>query len=226
MKKKYLIVIEGACDGIGKSTQYALLTKALETAGHRVVRHHFPSYGTFQGAPVEAYLKGELGTTSELSPYLVNSFFAIDRAVTWKSELSVGDGDVLLLDRYTTSSVIYQSALIDDEAEKTDFIDYVMDFEYGKLGVPEPDLVIFLDAPFETAQKLREARHGNEGVEGDIHETDTAYMRRVWDSAQFVCRTQGWHRVCCTDGEGNMRSIDDIHGEILSCVTEKINEKL
>ena len=41
-----LFVVEGACDGIGKSTQYALLREKLEQNGEQVVTHHFPSYGT------------------------------------------------------------------------------------------------------------------------------------------------------------------------------------
>ena len=58
MKSK-LIVIEGACDGIGKSTQFALLKEKLTEMGKNVVTHHFPSYGTKRAALVESYLKGE-----------------------------------------------------------------------------------------------------------------------------------------------------------------------
>ena len=52
MKGK-LIVIEGACDGIGKSTQYNLIKKKLENDGYDVVSHHFPTYDSVQGACVE-----------------------------------------------------------------------------------------------------------------------------------------------------------------------------
>ena len=40
------IVVEGACDGIGKSTQYELLYKDLLEEGYDVIKHHFPSYHT------------------------------------------------------------------------------------------------------------------------------------------------------------------------------------
>ena len=69
-----LFVIEGACDGIGKSTQYLKLQERLLQDGEEVVTHHFPSYGTFHGEPVTRYLKGELGQVKDLSPYFINSF--------------------------------------------------------------------------------------------------------------------------------------------------------
>ena len=47
------------------------------------------------------------------------------------------EGKIILLDRYTTSSLIYQSALIENLDDKKDFIKYVVDFEYNKLGVKE-----------------------------------------------------------------------------------------
>lgn len=219
MKNK-LIVIEGACDGIGKSTQFAMLREKLEEMGERVVSHHFPSYGTPHGASVEAYLRGEFGKPETLSPYFVNSLYAVDRAVTYHSELKARSeaGDIILLDRYTTSSLIYQSAFISDAAEKNAFIDYVTDLEYVKLGIPAPDTVIFLDADYDAAKALRAARKENDGVERDIHETDDSFMRLVYDSAQHVCDRLGWTRIRCTDEFGNMRSREEIHADIMQSI--------
>ena len=56
MEKGKLIVFEGASDGIGKSTQIGLLRKRLESEGNTIVSHHFPTYNTYHGAPVEQYL--------------------------------------------------------------------------------------------------------------------------------------------------------------------------
>ena len=65
--------------------------------------------------------------------------------VTWKDKLkdAYEKGNIILLDRYTTSSLIYQSSLMDDYYEKKDFIDYVADYEYNKLGIKKPDKVIY-----------------------------------------------------------------------------------
>lgn len=222
MNKGKLIVIEGAVDGIGKSTQFALLRDKLTALSYTVYGHHFPSYGTPQGAAVEAYLRGELGERSSLSPYLINALYATDRAVSWRTALHshIEAGELLLLDRYTTSSLIYQSASLEDESDKLDFIRYVSDYEYVKLGIPAPDAVIFLDAPFETAEKLRRARLSNDGVQNDIHERDRDFMRRVWESAQLVSRVQGWTRIDCTDENGEMRSREAIHRDVLDSLSE------
>ena len=53
-----LIVIEGSCDGIGKTTQYNMLYEHLNQDGDAIASHHFPSYGTYQAVAVEKYLKG------------------------------------------------------------------------------------------------------------------------------------------------------------------------
>ena len=217
-----LIVVEGACDGIGKTTQYEMLFKHLESDGNVVMKHHFPSYNTYQGAPVEKYLKGEYGSPSELSPYFVTSLYATDRGVTWYTELKkiYDEGNIILLDRYTTSSLIYQSALIEDIEEKKKFIDYVIDFEYNKIGIKEPDSVIFLYAPFDLVTKMRNERKQNEGIINDIHESDLEFMKKVYESAMFIADYLSWDKIKCNDGD-KMKNIDEIHNEIYSLVKKK-----
>lgn len=222
MRKGQLLVIEGACDGIGKSTQFDLLCKRLVKNGEEVAKHHFPTYGTYQGAAVEKYLNGDLGNPSDLSPYFVNSLYACDRGITWYTKLKklYEEGNIIVLDRYTTSSIIYQSALIDDLIEKKKFIDYVIDFEYNKIGIKKPDKVIFLYAPFDLVKSLREARKENEGITNDIHERNLEFMKKVYDNAMFVADYLSWDKVKCNDND-KMKSIEDIHEEIYNLVKKK-----
>ena len=219
MEKGKVIVIEGACDGIGKTTQFELLKKHLINDGKTLTSHHFPSYNEYQGVPVENYLKGEFGSPSELSPYFVNSLYAVDRAITWKTDLEkrYKQGDIILLDRYTTSSLIYQSALIEDSEDKKAFIDYITDFEYNKLGIKKPDNVIFLYTSFDLATKMRNARKDNDGVDNDIHESDLTFMKKVFENALFLADYLSWNKVKC-DQDGKMRSIEDIHNEVYSFI--------
>ena len=223
MEKGKLIVIEGACDGIGKSTQYHMLCNRLKKDGEKIAYHHFPSYGTYQGVPVEKYLKGEYGTTNELSPYFINSLYANDRGITWYTNLKnlYEQGYLILLDRYTTSSLIYQSALIEDVDKKKRFIDYVIDFEYSKIGIKEPDNVIFLHAPFDLVTKIRNARTQNDGIINDIHERDLEFMKKVYESAVFIADYLSWNQVECNDGN-KMKKIDDIHKKVYSLVKKKM----
>jgi len=222
MGKGRLIVFEGACDGIGKSTQIKLLREKLESEGETIVSYHFPAYGTYHGAPVEKYLSGEFGKIEDLSPYFINSLYAVDRACAWHQELKplYEEGNVLLFDRYTTSSLIYQAAKIKDIEERKKFLDFVTDFEYNKLGIKEPDSVIFLYAPFDMVTKLREGRVDNEGIQNDLHERDIEFMREAYDNAMFVAEYLSWNMVKCNDGD-KMRSREDIHEEINCLVRRK-----
>ena len=213
-----LIVVEGACDGIGKSTHYTLLKERLIKDGNNVVSHHFPSYGEYQGVPVEKYLKGEFGNIEDLSPYFINNLYAVDRAITWHSYLKKEyQNSIILLDRYTTSSLIYQSALIDDIEKRKEFIDYVISFEYEKLGIKEPDLVIFLEAPYDLVKKLRNERKVNDGIQNDIHEKNDEFMRKVYENALFVADYLKFSKIKCNDGD-HMRSIEDIHNDIYKLI--------
>lgn len=219
MEKTKVIVIEGACDGIGKTTQFEKLSSYLKENGHDIATHHFPSYETYQGEPVERYLKGEFGEPSELSPYFVNSLYAVDRAITWYKELkqALEEGKTILLDRYTSSSLIYQSALIEDLEERKRFIDFVIDFEYHKLGIKEPDFVIFLYAPFDLVTKIRQSRKSNAGISNDIHEKNIEFMKKVYENAMFVAEYLSWNMIKCNEGQ-EMRNIDDIHNEIVRLI--------
>ena len=221
MKGK-LIVIEGVSDGIGKTTQFNLLRKRLLDENVKVESHHFPSYNTYQGKPVEEYLRGTFGSPDEISPYFVNSLYAVDRAITWNIDLKdkYERGDTILLDRYTTSSLIYQSTPIEDMEEKKKFLNYVTDFEYNKIGIKKPDKVIFLTADLDIITKMRNKRKEENGevVAGDIHENDLMFMRKVYDNATFVANYLSWDIINCSEN-GRMKSIEEISDEVYKVVT-------
>ena len=215
MEKGKLIVVEGACDGVGKTTQVELLKEYLEQYGE-VITHHFPTYHEVSGFLVEKYLAKEFGELKELNPYFINSLYAIDRAIVCKDKImpALNEGKTVLLDRYTTSSVIYQAATLPIENDvKKDFIEYVMDFEYNRLGIVKPDAVIFLTAPYEVIKQIRNARKVNDGILKDIHESNEEYLIDVYNTAQYASEILGWDRVECSNGD-QMRPIDEIHESI------------
>ena len=223
MNKGKIIVLEGSGDGIGKTTQYEKLKSHLKSDGYNIYTHHFPSYNTYQGKPVEKYLSGEYGNPNELSPYFINSLYAIDRAITWKEEMKQNyeKGDIILLDRYNTSSIIYQASTIDNIEERKKFIDYIIDFEYNKLEIGIPDKVIFLHAPFDLTTKLRNERLSNEGIQNDVHESNLDYMKKVYDNAMFVADYLNWEMVKCNDND-KMKSIEEIHEDVYKRVRKMI----
>jgi len=219
-----LIVIEGSCDSVGKNTQYKLLKDRLINDKNKVITtHHFPSYGTYQGRPVEEYLKGNYGKISELSPYFINSLYAQDRAITWVTGLKeeYEKDSVILLDRYTTSTLIYQSSVIEDIEQKEEFINYIYDYEYNKLGIPEPDLVIFLHVPFEMARELKLKRKDNKGIKNDIHEQDLKFMKNVSETSASIAKKFNWSFIDCVK-DNQMRTPSEIHEEIYELVQKII----
>ena len=217
MKKGKVIVVEGSSDGIGKTTQYNLLKRQLQRDGEIVISHHFPSYNTPQGKLVEMYLEGKLGKPNELSPYYIHGMYALDRAVTWNTLLKDDYelGRTILLDRYTTSSILYQASTIDDINERKEFIDFVCDYEYNKLGIKEPDNIIFLHAPFDVIERLRSSRKVNEGIVNDIHESDREFLKKVYDNSMFVADYLNWDMIDCSKND-EMLPIEEIHEKVYS----------
>ena len=130
-------------------------------------------------------------------------------------------GRTLLFDRYTTSSIIYQGASIEDIEKRKAFIDYVCDYEYNKLGIPEADNIIFLHAPFEVIEKQRNERKENEGISNDIHERNREFLKKVYDNAMFVADYLNWDMIDCSQ-DGKMLPIDEIHQKVYSKVKRNI----
>lgn len=216
-----LIVIEGVSDGVGKTTQVKGLFNKLIDDGKEVIYHHFPSYGSVGASLVEEYLKGNLGKREEIGPYAISSFYAVDRFYAYHNELkeALEDGKIVLLDRYTTSNLIYQGSLFDSK-EKDEFLDYITDYEYNRLGLKKPDLVIFLKSDKDFANTLRKNRD-YDGVEGDINEKDNVFLDKVYDNSLYVADKYNFKIIECSK-EGKLRSIDEISSEIYDVVKNNI----
>lgn len=210
-----LYVIEGAGDGMGKSTQLEMLITRFKIEGQEIYTHHFPSYNTYHGKPVEEYLSGSYGTAKNLSPYFIHSLYAQDRAISWLTKLKskYDEGKILLMDRYTSSSLLYQAATIENLDERKEFLKFASDYEFNKLGIKEPDNVLFLYASFDLITDLRNNRETNDGIDKDIHERDLDYMKKVYDNAMFVANYLNWDMINCEEN-GKMRSREDIHEEV------------
>ena len=100
------------------------------------------------------------------------------------------------------------------EGEREAFLRWLYDFEYRKLGLPAPDLVLYLDMPTERAVEMLRRREGETHTAGDIHEVDTAYLRRCRQAALTAARLGGWQQVSCVDEAGAVRAPEELHCEI------------
>ena len=216
-----LIVIEGL-DGSGKATQAKRLTEALVEKGIPVREVSFPDYGSDSSALVRMYLSGQFGTDpQDVNAYAASSFFAVDRFASYKKDWCRDYArGVVIADRYTTSNAVHQCSKLPKE-QWEDFLNWLFDFEYKKLGIPAPDRVIYLNVDPAVSQALMTARYSGDENKKDIHERDIAYLRHSREAAAYCAEKLGWETVdCCRDGQ--MRSIEDIHKDVIKLLENSI----
>ena len=225
MAKGKLIVLEGI-DGSGKSAQYRRLCARFDEAG--MAYHHivFPRYDQESSALIRMYLNGAFGThPSDVNAYAASTFFAVDRYASYRTDWGgiYENGGLILSDRYTTSNAIHQASKVPQE-EREDFFRWLYDFEYRKLGLPRPDLVVYLDVPTEASVHMLRSREAQTNTHADIHEQDTAYLRSCRESGRQAAEVLGWYQVQCVRND-QLRSIEDIHAEIWRQVEPLMNGK-
>ena len=217
-----IIVIEGT-DGCGKETQSKRLVQFLKNKNINVVKQDFPNYESASCAPVKMLLNGELGdTANSLDAYQSSILFAVDRLCTFKKELKNFDKSndaVLIFDRYVESNLLYQACKIDDNTARAQFTNWLFDLEYGKLKLPKPDLVIYLNVPPQVSTQLVKSRGANKnGQEKDIYESDDDYMQKVYLRGLDMAKLQNWAIIDCLNESGQLKSID----EIATLIFEKV----
>jgi len=221
-----LIVIEGT-DGSGKSTQFRLLTSRLESEGKVFQKLVFPQYSEPSSALIRMYLGGEFGTNpSDVNAYAASAFYAVDRYASYKKVW--GDwyekGGLIVSDRYTTSNAVHQASK--EPAEKQgDFLKWLYDFEYSKLGLPCPDLILYLDVPTDFTEAMMRRREADTNTTADIHEQDLTYLATCRRTGKAAADYYGWTVIQCVE-DGKMRSIEDIHEEIYRHVAACLEETL
>jgi len=215
-----LIVLEGI-DGSGKSTQFKLLTERLrkeELSFRKVV---FPRYGESSSALLRSYLSGEFGSApGDVSAYAASTFFFVDRYASYKTDWGeyYRGGGTVICDRYTTSNAIHQGAKL-PRNELCGFLDWLYDFEFRLMELPRPDIVLYMDIDLETSLSQMKRRQENTNTKGDIHETNADYLGACLETGSAAAEQLGWWKIRCLEN-GSMRTINEIHEEIYSKVSE------
>lgn len=219
-----LVVIEGL-DGSGKSTQLDLLYENLKKHGIECRAVSFPDYDNPSSTLVKMYLNGNFGTNpNDVNAYAASVFYTVDRYASYKAKWGeyYENGGTVVSGRYTTSNAVHQASKLSEDKWE-DFLSWLYDFEYNKIGIPKPDRVIFLDMPVEVSQKLLTKRYEGDNSKKDIHESDTEYLDRCRKAAVFTAKYSGWEIIPCAD-YGEARSIEDIANDVLNSVLKLYKE--
>ena len=214
MNKGKLIVLEGI-DGSGKSAQFRRLCARLEKDGIDYNHIVFPRYDQDSSALIRMYLAGEFGThPDDVNAYTASTCFAVDRFASYKKDWgsTYESGGLFLSDRYTTSNAVHQGSKLAD-AELPDFFRWLSDLEYEKMGLPKPDLVIYLDVDIETSLARMRRREAKNHTHADIHEQDIEYLRRCLRTAERAADFFGWTRIPFMK-DGQERDVDEKNEEI------------
>ena len=224
MGKGKLIVLEGI-DGSGKSTQYRRLCQRMEN--DKIDYNHivFPRYDKESSALLRLYLGGAFGTDpGDVNAYTASTFYAVDRFASYRDDWGkiYENGGLILSDRYTTSNAVHQGCKLPDD-ELPDFFNWLADLEYVKMGLPRPDLVIYLDVDIETATRRMRRREAKNNTQADIHEKDTAYLERCLRTAGMAAEHYGWGRIPYMK-DGVERDADEKNAEIYSVVLKALGK--
>lgn len=219
-----LIVIEGT-DCSGKGTQSEILLNNLKENNKKVVKMSFPMYetptGKIIGGPYlgkEHICKGWFKEGANNVPAKVASlYYAADRLynIDVINNYLVNDY-IVILDRYVTSNMGHQAGKIKDKQERYEMFKWLEKLEYDLLGLPKPDIKIFLHMPYVFSKKLQKNRQEldeHELSEENMINAENAYLEMT-DLFEFI-------KIDCVK-DNKLRSIDDISKEVY----EKVNNLL
>ena len=227
MSKGKLITIE-AGDGSGKATQTKALYDRLLAEGYQVLKVEYPDYQSESSALVRMYLGGEFGQQAEnVSAYGASAFFAVDRYASYllKWRQAYESGWIILADRYTTSNMVHQAVKLKNSVEREEFLTWLWDFEFGRLQLPVPDRVIYLDMPPEISDRLINSRAAKDSSrQKDIHEKDTSYLHHCHRAYNEVAEKYGWVKISCAQ-QGNLRTVQDIHEDVYQAVKKILRDE-
>jgi dTMP kinase len=191
-----MIGIEGI-DAVGKHTQTLLLEEWFNTKGIETATLSFPDYETPIGREIKAFLSGERNYLAELRHML----FAANR---WEKVPLIKEYQeahkTIIVNRYFQSNIVYGAA-------NGLQIEWLMALERG---IPEPDLVVVLDAPHT---ELTARRPGTK----DSYEKDSELQLRAQALYKTLAPKFGWVVI---DGS---RDIEAVHESLIEAVEERVN---
>ena len=224
MKGK-IILVEGT-DCSGKETQTKLLLENLKKEGIECIRFNFPDYdsptGKIIGGPYlgkeyicEGWFKE--GATN-VDPRVSSLYYGADFLYHLDNMNKILDeGKNIILDRYFYSSFAHQGGKIKDKNERLSMYKWLEKLEFNLLGLPDPDIKIFLHMPYEVSLELKKNR--KEGL--DQHEKSSEHLIMAENAYKEVASLYNFCTIECNNG--NLpKTIDEIQKDVYNYVKENL----
>lgn len=230
--KGKLIVIDGI-DGSGKATQVRFLTKRLKKAGAKVKTIDFPRYyNNFFGKLIGEYLAGKFGDFIQIHPNIASVLYAGDRFESSRQIRQwLDDGYVVIADRYVSANQIHQGGKITDVKARKEFLDWLDTMEHRVFAIPRPDLVIYLDVPFEVSKewlKQKIAVRKKKYLKGrkDVAEDNLLHLKNSRESAISMAKEyKNWAKIECCDGMVCMLP-EQVHESVFKLIKQRLKLKI
>ncbi len=171
MARGLLVVIEGI-DGSGTTTQAELVVEWLAARGHATVLTREPTGGPV-GRLIRQALRRELtneaGASMSLDFRTMALLFAADRSDHNRRliEPSLAAGKLVVSDRYTLSSLLYQSLTAPDGRDWLPWLRQING------TARKPDLTVVLNVPAQAAAERRAQR----GEASELYEVEELQQR-------------------------------------------------
>ncbi len=193
-KKGLLIAVEGI-DGAGKRTLCSFIKTFLESQNYKVIQFAYPDYSSNWGKIIEDYLHSriELDINEQFFAYFIDILKDQD-----KIRKSLGEGNIVLTDRYFSSTVAFQCAKGFNYRKALSIMDTI--------EVIKPDLTLFIKIPPRLALK----RKFNQKKSLDRHEKDTQLLENVDMMYEKMLKNEvlskKWIKI---DGDQELKKVEE-----------------
>jgi dTMP kinase len=204
------ITMEGS-DGSGKTTQMNRLEATLRGEGYSVVRSREPG-GTRIGEWLRQLILDPANT--EMDDRTEALLYAASRAQHVKEVIrpALADGSIMLCDRFTDSSLIYQGIGRELSVEAIEALNAWATQDL------QPDLTFVLYIDYE--EGLRRKAMQNDGHLDRLEQAEEAFHRRVNDGYRMLAERYP-ERVCLIDATDTVEAIE---ARILEEVKRRLRE--
>ncbi|MEK7499540.1 MAG: hypothetical protein AAB649_02950 [Patescibacteria group bacterium] len=228
--KQPFIVLE-ALDAGGSQTQTDLLCARLKKEGYIPHQYHFPQEDRATGRIIyDKFLlnKNKFPFSRREQALLYIQDFYSKNEELWSvislprmrgsqtaGKQTGGGREVVVSDRFATSTMAYQTIGLTGKARK-DMLTWITWLCYkGTPALPKPDIVLFLDTPVEISLKRLASK------KKDFFETKEK-LTAIRNSYVKLAKEQKWAVFQSVDKDGNQRTREDLHEEIWRVVKKKL----